>query len=171
MVRWTRSFIPTLRESPAGVESAAERLLVRAGFVRAVSTGVYGYLPLGTRSLARLAGIAREELMAAGGQEIVLDAAAAAEIARGELRSPKQLPQIWYRIETPLLRARQFAGLDVYWFGDAREAVEGALRRIAGRAGVAAAWSRHGAVVLDDAGADLAAACSGCGAAAPAGLA
>ncbi len=103
-MRWSKCFIPTLRESPAGVETAAERLLVRAGFARAVSTGVYGYLPLGRRSLTRLERIARLELEAIGGQETGLDPAAATEIARGELRSAKQLPQIWFRIETSLLR-------------------------------------------------------------------
>ncbi|MBS1856844.1 MAG: hypothetical protein JST11_15860 [Acidobacteria bacterium] len=171
MVRWTTSFIPTLRGSPAGVETVAERLLVRAGYARAVSTGVYGYLPLGMRSLARLRRIAREEMNRAGGQEILLDAPAAAEIARGELRSARQLPQIWYRVETPPLRMRQFTGLDVYWFGEARAAVETALRRIVERAGVACAWSGHGAVVPDDAGPDPAAVCPACGAAAALALA
>ena len=52
-MRLSKCFIPTLRESPAGVETAAEKLIVRAAYARAVSTGVYGYLPLGIRSLAR----------------------------------------------------------------------------------------------------------------------
>ena len=165
-MRWSKCFIPTLRESPAGVETAAERLLVRAGFARAVSTGVYGYLPLGRRSLARLERIARLELEAIGGQETGLDPAAATEIARGELRSAKQLPQIWFRIETPLLRMRQFAGLDVYAFGADRAVVEGAVHRIVGRAGVSFRWSGSGAVALHDSGPDQAAVCPACGAAA-----
>src|SRR5437764_11246163 len=98
-MRWSKCFIPTLRESPADVETVAEKLLVRAGFIRAVSTGVYGYLPLGMRSLAKIQQIAREELAALGGQEVHLPAEGAAEIARGELRGEKQLPQVWFRIE------------------------------------------------------------------------
>ena len=42
-MRWSKCFIPTLRESPASAETVAEKLLVRAGFMRAVSTGVYGF--------------------------------------------------------------------------------------------------------------------------------
>src|SRR4051812_48060282 len=105
-MRWSKCFIPTLRESPAGVETVAEKLLVRAGFVRAVSSGVYGYLPLGMRSMAKIQRIAREEMAALDGQEVFLGDDAAAEIARGELRSPKQLPQVWYRIETEMRRLR-----------------------------------------------------------------
>src|SRR5947209_18728074 len=132
-MRWSKCFIPTLRESPAGVESVAARLLTRAGYARALSAGVYGYLPLGMRSMARLERIAREDLDRAGGQETLLDAAIAAAIARGELRSPKQLPQLWYRIERTPLRMRQFVGLDVYGFG---VAVQPILERIIQRTGV-----------------------------------
>jgi prolyl-tRNA synthetase len=164
-MRWSKCFIPTLRESPAGVETVAARLLLRAGYVRSLSAGVYGYLPLGMRSLGRLQRIAREELERAGGQETLLDAAAAAAIARGELRSPKQLPQLWYRIETLPLRVRQFAGLDVYGFGMEAGALADVLRRVVERAGVAAVWSTRGAVALCEGGPDIAAVCSGCGAA------
>jgi prolyl-tRNA synthetase len=164
-MRWSKCFIPTLRESPAGVETIAARILLRAGYVRPLSPGVYGYLPLGMRSLGRLQRIAREELERAGGQETLLDSAAAAAIARGELRSPKQLPQLWYRIETLPLRVRQFAGLDVYGFGMEPGALAEVLRRIVDRAGVAAVWSTRGAIVLTDGGPDIAAVCSACGAA------
>jgi prolyl-tRNA synthetase len=154
--------LPTLRESPAGVETIAERLLVRAGYARAISAGVYAYLPLGIRSLARLQRIVREELERSGGQETLLDPATAAAIARGELRSPKQLPQLWYRLETPLLRLRQLAGLDVYPFGVEPGAVAATLGRILERAGVSCAWSQGGAVVLRESGPDTAAVCPGC---------
>ena len=170
-MRWSKCFIPTLRESPAGVETAAEKLIVRAAYARAVSTGVYGYLPLGIRSLARLQRIARRELEAIGGQETGLDPAAAAEIARGELRSAKQLPQVWFRVETPWLRMRQFAGLDVYAFGAGRAAVDAAVRRIVEQAGVPFRWSSGGAVALTDSGPDQAAACPACGGAAALALA
>src|SRR5215475_9501215 len=77
-MRWSKSFLPTLRESPAGPETIGEKLLVRAGFLRAISAGVYGYLPLGMRSLARIQAIARAECSAIGGQEVWLEATAAA---------------------------------------------------------------------------------------------
>jgi prolyl-tRNA synthetase len=141
------------------VETAAEKLLVRAGFVRAISTGVYGYLPLGMRSLARIQRIARGQMQAIGAQEVLLAEDAAIDVARGELRSAKQLPQVWFCIETELLRMRQFAGLDVYWFGTERGEIEAALAEIVRRCGVdARAW-----VVLSEAGPDRAAWCANCG--------
>ena len=170
-MRWSKCFIPTLRESPAGGETAGVKLLVRAGYLRAVSAGVYGYLPLGMRSLGRLREIARAEMAAIAGQETLLDAAAASEIARGELRGAKQLPQIWFRVETPLLRIRQFAGLDVHGFGDAPGVIADALRRTVERAGIACSWSNGGAVVLLESGPDQAAVCASCDAASVLGLA
>jgi prolyl-tRNA synthetase len=164
-MRWSQCFIPTLRESPAGVETAAEKLLVRAGYARAVSAGVYAYLPLGMRSLGRLQAIAREELARIGGQETLLGPEDAAAIARGELRSAKQLPQVWYRMQTPLWRVRQLAGLDVYTFGLEAGVMQGALARIVERAGVECVWSKSGAVALVEGGPDAAALCPGCGAA------
>src|SRR5436190_22587911 len=116
-MRWSKLFIPTLRENPADAECISEKLLVRAGYARAISTGVYGWLPLGQRSLARIQRIARQEIEAGGGQEVNLTAGAAAAIAQGELRSPKQLPQIWFRFDAVPLRARQFAGGEIFSFG------------------------------------------------------
>ena len=101
-MRWSRLFIPTLRENPADAETVSQQLLVRAGYARAVKTGVYGWLPLGQRSLAKIQRNAREEMAALGGQEVGLEAADAAEIGRGEIRGAKSLPQIWYRLEAPL---------------------------------------------------------------------
>ena len=165
-MRWSQCFIPTLREDPAGVESAAFRLLVRAGYVRAVSAGVYAGLPLAMRSLARVQRLAREALATLDAQETALDPASAATVARGELRGGKQLPQVWYRMDSPLLRARQFAGLDVYTFGLERETLRGAMASLVQRAGVECVWSSGGAVALQAAGPDTAAACRSCGAAA-----
>ena len=162
-MRWSKLFIPTLRESPADAESIGLSLLTRAGYVRAVSTGVYGYLPLGQRSLGRIQQVVREELIAAGGQEVTLPLAAAAEIARGELRSAKQLPQIWFRIETPLLRLRQFAGLDVHVFGEAGDRVRAAFARILERCAVPAVPVEDGMVMPLPDGPDALVACSSCG--------
>jgi len=151
-MRWSKCFIPTLRESPASAETVAEKLLVRAGFVRAVSTGVYGYLPLGMRSLAKIQAIAREEMASIGGQEVLLDVEHAVAIARGELRSVRQLPQVWFRNAT-------LTALDVYWFGADRAAIQSGLARTIERCGVAC----RGWMVLSETGPDRAAVCAGCG--------
>jgi prolyl-tRNA synthetase len=127
---------------------------------------VYAGLPLAMRSLARLKRIAGEVLATLDAQETSLDPAAAAAVARGELRGGKQLPQVWYRMESPWLRARQFAGLDVYTFGLERETLRTALANLVHRAGVACAWSSGGAVVLQSAGPETAAVCCSCGSAA-----
>ncbi len=71
-MRQSRTFIPTLRESPADAEIASHRLLVRAGFLRKVASGIYEFLPLGTRVVHKISRIIREEMNAAGAQEIML---------------------------------------------------------------------------------------------------
>jgi prolyl-tRNA synthetase len=103
---WSKLFVPTLREVPAEAASAAHRLLLRAGYIRQLSPSVFGHLFLGRRSLMKIERIAREELDAIGGQEVRLPlhggGKTMAAIARGELRSYKQLPQIWYHLQATL---------------------------------------------------------------------
>src|SRR6195256_2885957 len=161
---WSKLFIPTLRENPAEAEVVSHQLLLRAGYVRQLSAGIYNYLFLAQRSLLKIQAIVREEMNAIGGQEMLLPALNPAELwqesgrwdlmgdnmfrlkdrfgrdlclgmtheevmtatARGELRSYKQLPQIWYQIQTKfrdeprpksgLLRVRQFIMKDSYSF-------------------------------------------------------
>src|SRR2546428_12447317 len=69
-MRWSTSFIPTLREDPADAEAISHRLMVRAGLVRQLTAGVYVYLPLGQRTIDRVNVIIREEMNRIGGQEI-----------------------------------------------------------------------------------------------------
>ena len=71
-MRQSRAFIPTLKESPADAEVASHRLLVRGGFMRKVASGIYDFLPLGTAVLHRITAIIREEMNAAGAQEVIL---------------------------------------------------------------------------------------------------
>lgn len=71
-MRWSRYFIPTLKETPAGTEAVSHRLLLRAGLVQMLTSGVYSYLPLGLRVLRRLEGIIREEMDATGALELFL---------------------------------------------------------------------------------------------------
>ncbi len=163
MHRWSKLFIPTLREAPADAEVASHQLLLRAGYIRQLGAGIYSYLPLGFRSLNKIIAIVREEMDAIG-QEFFLPALHPREvweesgrwngmgdnmfrlkdrkgadlalgmtheevmtsIARNEVRSYKQLPQIWYQIQTKfrdeprpksgLLRVRQFTMKDSYSF-------------------------------------------------------
>jgi prolyl-tRNA synthetase len=163
MHRWSKLFIPTLREAPADAEVASHKLLLRAGYIRQLGAGIYSYLPLGQRALNKIIAIVREEMDRIG-QEFFLPALNPAElwqesgreavmgqnlfhlkdrkgaelvlamtheevitsIARNELRSYKQLPQIWYQIQTKfrdeprpkggLLRVRQFLMKDSYSF-------------------------------------------------------
>ena len=71
-MRQSSAFIPTLKESPADAEVASHRLLLRAGFLRKVASGIYDLLPLGTRVVRNIERIIREEMDAAGAQEVIL---------------------------------------------------------------------------------------------------
>ena len=73
-MRWTASFIPTLKEDPADAEVASHRLMVRAGLVRKLSAGTYTYLPLGWRSLRKAIEIVREEMDRVGALEVLMPA-------------------------------------------------------------------------------------------------
>ena len=163
MQLWSRLFIPTLREAPADAEVASHKFLVRAGYIRQLSAGIYSYLYLGQRAILKITDVVRQEMDTIG-QEFFLPALHPREIweasgrwtgmgdnmfrlkdrkgadlclgmtheevmtdiARKELRSYKQLPQIWYQIQTKfrdeprpksgLLRVRQFTMKDSYSF-------------------------------------------------------
>ncbi len=163
MHRWSKLFLPTLREAPADAEVASHKFLLRAGYIRQLGAGIYSYLLLGNRSVNKIVGIVREEMDKIGqefllptihpsdlwkesgrwtvmgdnmfrlkdrkGAELCLGMTheeVMTDIARKELRSYKQLPQIWYQIQTKfrdeprpkagLLRVRQFIMKDSYSF-------------------------------------------------------
>jgi len=71
-MRYSRMFIPTVKEVPADAEIASHRLMIRAGCIRKVASGTYTYLPLGCRSLLKIIAIVREEINRAGAQEILV---------------------------------------------------------------------------------------------------
>lgn len=71
-MRYSQALLRTLREPPAEAETASQQLLLRGGFVRQLTAGVYSLLPLGQRVMLKIAGIIREEMIAAGGQEVSL---------------------------------------------------------------------------------------------------
>jgi prolyl-tRNA synthetase len=79
-VKQSKLFLPTLRETPAEAEIASHKLMVRAGMMRQLASGVYTYLPLGYRVLRKVQQIVREEMDKAGAQEIVMPAIQPAEL-------------------------------------------------------------------------------------------
>jgi prolyl-tRNA synthetase len=228
MQRWSKLFIPTLREAPADAEVASHKFLIRAGYIRQLGAGIYNYLFLGQRSLNKIIGIVRQEMDEIG-QEFFLPALLPKEpwvesgrwtgmgdnmfrlkdrkgadlclgmtheeimttIARSELRSYKQLPQIWYQIQTKfrdeprpksgLLRVRQFTMKDSYSFDIDKAGLDKSFdlhdaiyRKIFARCGLkfvaveADSGSMGGSqsqefMVYTDAGEDLIASCPICG--------
>ncbi|MBA3243399.1 MAG: proline--tRNA ligase [Acidobacteria bacterium] len=228
-MRWSQFFIPTLREDPADAEVVSHRLLLRAGYIRQLGSGIYSLLPLAQRVAKRAMNIIREEMDAIGGQEFFLPAlhpsavweesgrwAVMGEtmfrltdrkgadlclgmtheeiftsIARHEIRSYKQLPQVWYQIQTKfrdeerpksgLMRLRQFIMKDAYTFDvdmdgldRSFEAQREAYKRIFDRCGLkysiveASSGSMGGSesnefMARTDAGEDFIAHCASCG--------
>ena len=73
-MRMSRLFGHPLREAPADAETTNHQLLLRAGFVDQLMAGVYSYLPLGWRTKRKVEQIVREEMDAAGAQEVLLPA-------------------------------------------------------------------------------------------------
>lgn len=71
-MRYNEVFIPTLKETPADAEAVSHKLLLRAGLARQLASGLYSYLPLGLRVINKIASIVREEMNAAGFQELLL---------------------------------------------------------------------------------------------------
>jgi|CZKL01.1.fsa_nt_gi prolyl-tRNA synthetase len=228
MHRWSKLFVPTLREAPADAEVASHKFLLRSGYIRQLGAGIYNYLFLGQRSMNKIIGIVREEMDQIG-QEFFLPVILPREpwvesgrwtgmgdnmfrlkdrkgaelclgmtheeimttIARSELRSYKQLPQIWYQIQTKfrdeprpkagLLRVRQFMMKDSYSFDIDKAGLDKSFdlhdvvyRKIFTRCGLkfVAVEADSGAMggsqsqefmVYSDAGEDLIASCPVCG--------
>lgn len=163
-MRYSRLFIPTLKEAPAEAEAISHKLMVRGGFVRQLAAGLYIYLPLGQRVMDKIDRIMREEMNDIGGQEVTMPVLHPAEVwqqtgrweaigdemfrlkdrggrdmclamtheevmtwlAAHDLRSYRDLPQIWYQLQTKLrdearpksgiLRTREFVMKDSYSF-------------------------------------------------------
>jgi len=80
MMRMSTLFGLTLREAPSGVEVAGHELLLRAGFIRQLAAGIFSYLPLARRSIGKIEDILREEMDAAGGQEVSMPVVQPADV-------------------------------------------------------------------------------------------
>ena len=79
-MKQTQLFVPTLRETPSDAEVISHQMMLRAGYIRQVSSGVYSYLPLAYRVIQKIENIIREELNAIGGTEMLLPALVPADI-------------------------------------------------------------------------------------------
>ncbi|MDP6082065.1 MAG: proline--tRNA ligase [Verrucomicrobiota bacterium] len=73
-MRWSQTFIPTMKETPAEAEIISHKLLLRAGLVRKLTGGLYTFLPLGLRALRKIEAIVREEMNRAGALEVFMPA-------------------------------------------------------------------------------------------------
>ena len=167
--RASQLFLPTLREDPTDAEAASHKLLIRGGFVRQLSAGVFSYLPFGWAVHRKVEQIIREEMNAIGGQEWLCPLLTPVELwqATGrdkipeifhvtdrngrhfilpltheetftyharEIRSYKELPQLWYHFSVKdrdeprprggLLRVREFIMKDAYSFDRDLESAE-----------------------------------------------
>lgn len=163
-MKWTETYIPTLKEIPKDATNISHILLLRGGFIKLLSSGVYAYLPLGWKVLKKIINIVREEMDRIGAQELLLPALTPKEIwektgrwkeygdemfrlkdrkdreyalaptheeimtelARLDIKSYNELPQMWYQIQIKyrdelrprgaVLRARTFIMMDSYSF-------------------------------------------------------
>jgi prolyl-tRNA synthetase len=164
-MRASKYTIATLKETPSDAEIISHQLMIRAGLIRKLASGIYSWLPMGFRVLQKVENIIREEMNASGAQEVMLPVVQPAELwresgrwsqydeglllqfqdrhdrefcfgptheevitdlARGELKSHKQLPVNYYQIQTKfrdetrprfgVLRSREFTMKDAYSF-------------------------------------------------------
>ncbi|MFP6767902.1 MAG: proline--tRNA ligase, partial [Planctomycetaceae bacterium] len=79
-MRWSQSFIPTMKEIPADAEIPSHQLMLRAGLIRQVMAGAYTYLPLGWRAIRKVEAIVRSEMERAGAIELFMPALCPAEL-------------------------------------------------------------------------------------------
>jgi len=81
-MRWSRAFLPVLKESPADAQIVSHKLMLRAGLVRQTAAGIYAWLPLGFRVLKKIEQIVREEQDRSGAQEMLMPTLQPAELWR-----------------------------------------------------------------------------------------
>lgn len=80
MMRYSRYFIPTVKETPSDAEVVSHQLMLRAGMIRKLSAGIYNYLPMGLRSIRKFESIVREEMNRAGAIEMLMPSVQPAEL-------------------------------------------------------------------------------------------
>lgn len=175
-MKLTKFFIPTLKDDPVDAVTASHKLMIRAGMIRQLTSGVYSSLPFGLIVFRKVENIIREEMNAIGGNEFLLPAISPAElwaetgrledygdlmfriknrelvlcptheevftsIAKPNLISYKDLPQVWYQIQSKfrneerpragVLRGRQFTMKDAYSFDSSWAALDSSYNDMA----------------------------------------
>ncbi len=171
-MRASRFFVSTLKEAPSDAEIVSHKLMLRAGMIKRLGSGIYNYMPMGLRVIRKVENIVREEMDRAGAIELLMPLVQPAElwqetgrwdkmgpellrlkdrhgrdfalqptseevvtdIARGEIRSYRQLPVNFYHIQTKfrderrprfgLMRGREFTMKDAYSFDRDAEALK-----------------------------------------------
>ena len=174
-MRWTQTFIPTLKEVPSDAEVPSHQLMLRSGLIRQLMAGAYTYMPLGWRAVRKVSEIVREEMDKAGAIELFMPALQPIELfqrtgrqeafgdvlfnfeakrgdrnlhfalgptheevitdlVRYELKSYKQLPAIFYQVQTKfrdeirprfgIMRSREFIMKDAYSFHVSQECLQ-----------------------------------------------
>ena len=113
-MRWSHTFVHTLRQDPSDAEVISHRLMTRAGLISKVAAGIYTYLPLAWRSLTKLSTIVREEMERAGSAELVMPAIQPAELWQESGR--------WFKYGPELLRMTDRHERD-FCFGPTHEEV------------------------------------------------
>jgi prolyl-tRNA synthetase len=93
-MRWSRAFLPVLKESPADAQIISHKLMLRAGLVRQTAAGIYAWLPLGFRVLKKIEQIVREEQDRAGAQEMLMPTLQAADYWRATGRYDAYGPEM-----------------------------------------------------------------------------
>ncbi|MSP64683.1 MAG: proline--tRNA ligase [Ignavibacteria bacterium] len=168
-MRFSNSFIPTIKEVPNDAVIPSHQLMIRTGMVKALGSGIYSVLPFGLKVFQKVMNIIREEMNAIGGQEFYLPGINPVElwqetgrvesfgdimfhiknrqlilaptheevitsIAKAHIRSYKELPQIWYQIQSKfrneprpksgVIRSRQFTMKDSYSLDSTSEGLD-----------------------------------------------
>ncbi len=93
-MRYSQSLLPTLKENPAEAEVLSHRLMLRAGFMRKLTSGVYTYLPYGLAAIRKVEQIVREEMNRAGAQELLMPMVQPADLWQESGRYEKYGPEL-----------------------------------------------------------------------------
>ena len=93
-MRYSQTLIPTLKETPAEAEVASHRLLLRAGFIRKLTAGIYTYLPMGLAAIRKVEQIVREEMNRSGAQELLMPMVQPADLWSETGRYEKYGPEL-----------------------------------------------------------------------------
>lgn len=91
---WSKVFIPTLKDSPQDAEVISHQLMLRAGMIRKVSSGIYTWLPLGLKVLRKIENIVREEMDQSGAQEVLMPMVHPKELWEETKRWEKMGPEL-----------------------------------------------------------------------------